>query len=75
MVEQDTFGTLLRELREENDLTQSAVGEAIGYHASTVSRLESGEIPPDLQTAASTCEALRLNVAAKDRLMTAAGQS
>lgn len=43
---QEQFGQLLRTLRRRAGLTQAQLGREVGYHASLISKLESGERAP-----------------------------
>ncbi len=52
------FGRRLRALREEQGLTQSALGEAVGMLQSAVARLEAGEREPGWPTVLKLAEAL-----------------
>lgn len=70
----NAFGTALRELREQSNLSQSALGRRTQVHASIVSRLESGDRTPSspaLVEALAT--GLRLSPDDTDRLLAAAG--
>ncbi len=70
----NAFGTALRTLREQTDLSQSALGRRAQVHASIVSRLESGDRTPSspgLVTALA--RGLRLSPDDTDRLLAAAG--
>lgn len=44
------FGKILRQLREERNISQSALGKILGFCNQTVSCWESGKREPDLDT-------------------------
>jgi transcriptional regulator with XRE-family HTH domain len=46
----NTFGELLRHLRQRAHLTQEALGRAVGYSRAHVARLESNQRAPDVST-------------------------
>ena len=47
---QNEFGSLIKELREERNLTQTELGESkCGLDRSAISRIESGDITPTIR--------------------------
>ncbi len=65
---------MLRELREQTDLSQSALGRRAQVHASIVSRLESGDrTPSNPGLVEALARGLRLSPDNTDRLLAAAG--
>ncbi|MCL2556789.1 MAG: helix-turn-helix domain-containing protein [Firmicutes bacterium] len=46
----------LKELREERDLSQHQVAEAIGIRQQTISQYEKGITEPDIQTIKKLCD-------------------
>ena len=70
----NAFGTALRELREQSNLSQSALGRRAQIHASIVSRLESGDrTPSNAALVEALATGLRLSPDDTDRLLAAAG--
>ncbi len=70
----NAFGSTLRELREQTDLSQSALGRRAQVHASIVSRLESGDRTPSSPgLVEALARGLQLSPDDTDRLLAAAG--
>ena len=70
----NAFGSTLRELREQTDLSQSAIGRRAQVHASIVSRLESGDRTPSSPgLVEALARGLQLSPDDTDRLLAAAG--
>ena len=70
----NAFGATLRELREQTDLSQSALGRRAQVHASIVSRLESGDrTPSNPGLVEALARGLQLSPDDTDRLLAAAG--
>lgn len=70
----NAFGVTLRELREQTDLSQSALGRRAQVHASIVSRLESGDRTPSSPgLVEALARGLRLSPDDTDRLLAAGG--
>ena len=70
----NAFGATLRELREQTDLSQSALGRRAEVHASIVSRLESGDrTPSGPGLVEALARGLQLSPDDTDRLLAAAG--
>lgn len=56
------FGTKLRELRQEKDLTQQELGERIGTNHVAINRLENGAVQPTWATAVKLASALGVSL-------------
>jgi transcriptional regulator with XRE-family HTH domain len=56
------FRTLLRELREEKELTQAQLAERLGLPQSYVSKYEGGERRLDFVETLCVCEALGMDI-------------
>ena len=70
----NAFGATLRALREQTDLSQSALGRRAQVHASIVSRLESGDRTPSSPgLVEALARSLWLSPDDTDRLLAAAG--
>lgn len=67
----DRFGALLRRLREQRGLSQSALARAVGVSASTVNMLEAGQRRPGRETALGLARALDLDPVETDDLLVA----
>ena len=72
-VEGDSFGAVLRTLRERAHLSQSAVARRAGLDPSFVNRLESGQRSAERSIAERLATALDLEPADADRLLAAGG--
>jgi len=70
---EDTFGAVLRTLREDARLSQSALARRAKLDASFVNRLESGKRSADRGVVEALAQALELNDADTDRLLAAGG--
>lgn len=68
-----TFGKLLSEYRERENLSQSKLAERAGYDHSYVSRLESGVRKPTRECVVRLCETLMLSPLDSQRLLLVAG--
>lgn len=70
-----TAGALVREARLRGGLTQTALATLAGCHQSSVARIETGSINPDLATLTRLCEsagfALRVELAPIDHAQVA----
>ncbi|MFI9584060.1 helix-turn-helix domain-containing protein [Streptomyces sp. NPDC052236] len=55
------LGDVLRRGRVLKRMSQGAVGDAVGYSASWVSRVENGKVRPDDTTLAALCDVLGLS--------------
>ena len=68
-------GDLVREARLRNGLSQADLARAAGCHQSTVARIETGTISPDLPALTRLCEAagftLRVELAPVDHAQAA----
>lgn len=53
-------GQRLRELREENELTQEELGKRAGIDRKTVNRIENGHFSPSIMTLFMLSDALRV---------------
>ena len=71
--EGDSFGAVLRSLRERAGLSQSAVARRAGLDPSFVNRLESGQRSAERSIAERLAAALDLEPADADRLLAAGG--
>ncbi|MGH2460390.1 MAG: helix-turn-helix domain-containing protein [Chloroflexota bacterium] len=69
----DSFGSVLRSLREGAHLSQSAVARRAGLDPSFVNRLESGQRNAERSIAERLAQALELEPAQADRLLAAGG--
>lgn len=70
-----TLGRLLASLRQRRGISQNRLGKLVGVNASYLNRLESGErTGPSAEVTLGIAAALRLNRAATDALMAAAGR-
>jgi len=67
------FGQTLKHLRESRELSQSRVADLADFDHSYVSRLESGARTPTRDAVSRLADALRLDPAATDALLHAAG--
>ncbi len=67
------FGTRLKQLREEQRVSQSKLAERAGFDHSYVSRLESGARTPTREAVTQLGSALQLEPGAQDSLLAAAG--
>ncbi|GAA2266858.1 helix-turn-helix transcriptional regulator [Kitasatospora cystarginea] len=56
----DELGEVLRQARARKRLSQGKVGDRVGYSASWVSRVESGEIQPEERALRDLCDVLDL---------------
>ncbi len=68
-----SFGLLLKELRESRGLSQSALGRRCGTSHATISRLESGERMPSRKLVSRLARAMALDQAEAARLFAVAG--
>lgn len=57
------IGNNIKRLRKANKLTQSELAEKINYSNKAVSRWESGEVIPDIQTLNNICELFNMPLA------------
>lgn len=57
------IGNNIRELRKINKMTQNDLAEKLNYSNKAVSRWESGEVIPDVQTLNSICEIFEIPIA------------
>ncbi|MCX5194848.1 helix-turn-helix domain-containing protein [Streptomyces sp. NBC_00249] len=57
----DSLGEVLRQARNARRMSQGAVGKAVGYSASWVSRVESNKVRPDDDTLGACCDLLGLS--------------
>ena len=73
MREIESFGGLLRALRERAGLSQSALARRAKMDPSFVNRLESGQRSADRDVTEALCVALDLPPSEADRLLAAAG--
>jgi len=71
--ETESFGGLLRALRERASLSQSALARRAKMDPSFVNRLESGQRTADRDVTEALCVALDLAPLETDRLLAAAG--
>ena len=70
-----TLGRLMALLRQRRGISQNALAKVVGVNASYLNRLESGErTGPSADVTLGVAKALRLNRAATDALMAAAGR-
>jgi transcriptional regulator with XRE-family HTH domain len=67
------FGALLKAERLAAGISQTALGQETGFDHSFISRLESGEREPTLETVDGITKALGLSQPERDRLRMAAG--
>jgi transcriptional regulator with XRE-family HTH domain len=67
----ETFGTMLRRLRERRGLTQSALARAVGLSSSTVNMLEAGVRHSSRESALALAVALELDPVETDGLLLA----
>lgn len=56
------IGNNIRELRKINKMTQSDLAEKLNYSNKAVSRWESGEVIPDVQTLNSICDVFEIPI-------------
>lgn len=56
------IGNNIKELRKANKLTQFELAEKLNYSNKTVSRWESGEIIPDVETLNKICEIFNISI-------------
>lgn len=70
---EESFGAVLRELRERAKLSQSALARGAGLDPSFVNRLESGQRGADRSVVEALARALELSGPDADRLLAAGG--
>lgn len=69
----ESFGSLLRALREQKGISQSALARRAGLDPSFVNRLESGQRGAERSVAETLIEALEISPTEGDRLLAAGG--
>ena len=69
----ETFGVLLRTLREQAGLSQSGLARQAGLDPSFINRLESGRRGVERPVADALVKAMQLSARAADRLLAAGG--
>lgn len=73
LVEMQSFGDVLAKFRERRKLSQTKLSVAAGFSHSYISRLESGERDPAVETVYTLARALELSGPDRDRLLISAG--
>lgn len=56
------IGNNIRDLRKENKLTQTELAEKLNYTNKSISRWESGEVMPDIETLEDICDVFNIPI-------------